>query len=201
MPKEYAKKIFNLFVNKSDAFSDPTKFKEYFPGLYITNSYGSGRVMNYYATDLEVFYRKQTTVRDTVDTITTVSQVYAASTPEVITNNNLRLTVAESVKQMVNNGEAIVMGPSGYEVNVKFPIQDIINTYSLYRARTFCSHTVSNSAVKSVYASVVFCDNKRSGIFHALDYSIFIQRLDCKHINNSCLYAHLCKRICSFQCF
>lgn len=129
MPKEYAKKIFNLFVNKSDVFSDPAKFKEYFPGLYITNSYGSGRVMNYYATDLEVFYRKQTTVRDTVDTITTVSQVYAASTPEVITNNNLRLTVAESVKQMVNNGEAIVMGPSGYEVNVKFPIQDIINTY------------------------------------------------------------------------
>lgn len=129
MPVAYAKRMHNLYITNKAAFSDPEEFKKHFPGLYITNSYGSGRVMNYYATDFDVYYRQHTTVRDTVDTIQVSHQAYAASTPEVITNNNLSLSVDQSVKEMVANGEAIVMGPSGYEVEVKFPIQDIINTY------------------------------------------------------------------------
>lgn len=147
MPKEFARRIYRLFMNNSEAFSDPTKFKEYFPGLYIANSYGSGRVMNYYATELDVFYRKHVTVKDTTDTIQTYNQSYAAATPEVITNNNLHLTVAESVKEMVSNGEAIVMGPSGYEVNVKFPIQDIINAY---KANTNDGLAIINSLQLSI---------------------------------------------------
>lgn len=129
LPVDIAKRIYSLYLTDSEELKDPSKFKKHFPGLYITNSYGSGRVMNYYSTDLEVYYRQKTVVRDTVDTLTTSMQVYAAATPEVISNNNLRLTVAESVKEMIDNGEAVVMGPSGYEVNVNFPIQDIINSY------------------------------------------------------------------------
>lgn len=152
MPKAFAQKIYNLYVNNSDIFSDPLKFKEHFPGLYLTNSYGSGRVMNYYATDLEVYYRKHVTLNDTTDTIQTYNQVYVAATPEVITNNNLRLSVANSVKEMVNNGEAIVMGPSGYEVNVKFPIQDIINTY---KANTADGLSIINSLELTIPAEEI----------------------------------------------
>lgn len=142
MPVEYAKRMHNLYVTNPAAFGDPEEFKKHFRGLYVTNSYGSGRMMNYYATELEVYYRQHTTVRDTVDTIQVSQQVYAASTPEVITNNNLSLSADESVKEMVANGEAIVMGPSGYEVNVHFPIQDIINTY---KANTADGLSVINS--------------------------------------------------------
>lgn len=165
MPKEYAQKMFQLYTKNSDFFRDPAKFKEEFPGLYIKHSYGSGRVMNYYATDLEVYYRQHTVVRDTVDTIQTSMQVYAASTPEVITNNNLQLTVAESVKEMVANGEAIVMGPSGYEVNVKFPIQDIINTY---KANTADGLSVINSLELTIPAEEISNEYKIAPPSHIL---------------------------------
>jgi len=39
--------------------------------------------------------------------------------------------VDDAVVERVGNGEAIIMAPAGYDVNVKFPIQDIIDTYRL----------------------------------------------------------------------
>ena len=130
LPTEFARSMFRLYKQDPDAFSTPANFRKHYPGLYITTSYGSGRVMNYYDTEVQAYYRQHAQLTDTTDTIYPHQvQSYAGSTPEVITNNNLKLTPAQSVKQMVANGDAIVMGPAGYEVNVKFPIQDILDTY------------------------------------------------------------------------
>ena len=131
MPISYVQSMWNLWKKDKSIFSDPEVFKKYYPGLYITTSYGSGRVMNYYATELETYYRQYTQLTDSTDTIYHNSQTYAASTPEVITNNNIKLEIDQKVKDMVANGDAIVMGPAGYEVNVKFPIQEIIDKYKL----------------------------------------------------------------------
>lgn len=126
-PVSFARELFNKFVADGNTFSTPTNFAKYFPGIYIANSYGRGRVMNFYDTSLEVFYRAHETSSSTGnDTIVSKSQVYLASTPEVAINNNVKLTVDDSVKQLVAAGNAIVMGPAGYEVKVKFPIKDIL---------------------------------------------------------------------------
>lgn len=129
MPVSLAKDIFNLYVTDKSVFNTPSKFARHFPGIYIANSYGKGRVMNFYDTELEVFYRKHQLRADTTDTIVTATQSYLGVTPEVQINNNVSLTIDQSVKSMVDAGEAIVMGPAGYEVRVKFPIQEIIDSY------------------------------------------------------------------------
>lgn len=130
LPTSYAKSIFNLYKSNREAFSDPTVFKQHFPGLYITNSYGEGHIMNYYNTELEVRFNKHYK-NAKVDTVyKSVLQVYAASTPEVASNNNVKFEVADSVKQLIDAGEPIIMGPAGYEVKVKFPIQEIIDAYN-----------------------------------------------------------------------
>lgn len=130
LPVEFARSMFRLYKQDPEAFSTPENFKKHYPGLYITTSYGSGRVMNYYDTEVQAFYRQHAQLTDTTDTIYPAQrQSYCGSTPEVVTNNNLKLEPAQSVKQMVADGQAIVMGPAGYEVNVKFPIEDILATY------------------------------------------------------------------------
>lgn len=130
MPASYAQRIYDLYKSDPKALSNPDTFKQHFPGLYIANSFGTGRVMNYYSCELEVFYRKSVTIREGTDSIYHLSQSYVGCTPEVIINNNIKLTPDDNIKQMVDKGDAVVMGPAGYEVEVDFPIQEIIDTYN-----------------------------------------------------------------------
>ncbi len=129
LPVSFVQRMRDLFVTNSAALNDPEAFAQYFPGLYITNSYGSGRVMNYNATEVEAYYTYADTTSAGKDTTYTAVQSYAASTPEVRSNNNITMEVDEQIKTRVANGEAIVMGPTAYEVETVFPIQEIIDRY------------------------------------------------------------------------
>lgn len=130
VPVERARLLYNKFIDDPKTFASPSAFAKYFPGIIIKNTFGSGRVMNFTDTELRVYYRKKSVLNDTTDTIfPAVTQTYLASSPEIVMNNLISLDVDAQVKDRVNNGEAIVMAPAGYEVKAKFPIQDIINTY------------------------------------------------------------------------
>ena len=129
MPLELGRELFTTFVNEPEKFASPKAFADVFPGIYITNSYGSGHVVNIKATELDVYYHKHVWLDDTTETDSAFAQSYLASTPEVISNNIIHYDIADEVKAMVNRGEAIIAAPAGYEVQVRFPIQDIIDKY------------------------------------------------------------------------
>lgn len=127
---DYARAIFNQYKINPATFETPAEFAEFFPGIYITNSYGQGRVMNFYDIEFVTYYRKYEKRADDTDTIYPgTKQSYMAVTPEVLYNNNISLDPDDAVRAMVEAGDAIVMGPAGYEVEVDFPIQDIINNF------------------------------------------------------------------------
>lgn len=127
---DYARAIFNQYKINPATFETPAEFAEFFPGIYITNSYGQGRVMNFYDIEFVTYYRKYEKRSDDTDTIYPgTKQSYMAVTPEVLYNNNIDLEPDDAVRAMVEAGDAIVMGPAGYEVEVDFPIQDIINNF------------------------------------------------------------------------
>ena len=127
---DYARAIYNQYKSNPATFSTPSEFAKFFPGIYITNSYGQGRVMNFYDIEFVAYYRKYEKLTESSDTIYKgVRQSYMAVTPEVIYNNNINLDPAETIETMVDDGEAIVMGPAGYEVHATFPIQDIIDKF------------------------------------------------------------------------
>ena len=127
---DYARAIFNQYKINPATFETPAEFAEFFPGIYITNSYGQGRVMNFYDIEFVTYYRKYEKRADDTDTIYPgTKQSYMAVTPEVLYNNNISLEPDDAVRAMVEAGDAIVMGPAGYEVEVDFPIQDIINNF------------------------------------------------------------------------
>lgn len=131
MPVELGRDLFNTYLNNPSKFSSPRAFADVFPGIYITNSYGSGHVLNIKATELDVCYHKHVQLTDTTDTIYSgLIQSYLASTPEVVSNNIIRYDIDDAIKERVNNGEAIIAAPAGYEVQVRFPIQDIIDKYA-----------------------------------------------------------------------
>ena len=130
MPVELGRELFLLYKNDPSLFSSPKRFAEYFPGIYITNSYGSGHVVNIKATELDVYYRQRAELSDTTDTIyPSLCRSYLASTPEVVSNNIIRFDIDDAINSMVDQGQALLVAPAGYEVQVHFPIQDIIDKY------------------------------------------------------------------------
>ena len=130
MPVELGRELFNAYKSDPLLFASPKRFADFFPGLYITNSYGSGHVVNIKATELDVYYHQHYQLTDSTDTIyPTQSQSYLASTPEVVSNNIIRFEMDDAIHSMVERGEALLVAPAGYEVQVRFPIQDIIDKY------------------------------------------------------------------------
>ena len=129
MPTALGRELFTTYVTDPSKFSSPKAFADVFPGIYITNSYGSGHVMNIKATEFDVYYHKHVWLDDTTETDSSFCQSYLASTPEIISNNIIHYNVDDAITSMVNNGEALIVAPAGYEVQVRFPIQDIIDKY------------------------------------------------------------------------
>lgn len=130
MKVELAKELFAEFKRNPNTFNSPKAFAEFFPGLYITNTFGSGRMMNFSHIEFKVFYSKKTTGADGSVTVSgDNSRVYMAASPEVYSNNLLSLDIDPAVTAAVDAGDAIIMAPAGYEVEVEFPIQEIINNF------------------------------------------------------------------------
>ena len=129
MSVELGRELFNIYKSDPSMFSTPKRFADIFPGIYITNSYGSGHVLNIKATEFDVYYRQHGKKDDGTDTIYSKSQSYLASTPEVVSDNIIHFSIDDAITSMVNQGAAMLVAPAGYEVQVRFPIQDIIDKY------------------------------------------------------------------------
>ena len=131
MPVDLARELFREYKRNTSTFNSPTTFAKFFPGMFITNSYGSGRMMNYNYTELTVFYRKHLTTIDGRDSISEANRrVYMAASPEVLSNNILHIDIDPTIQASIDVGDPIVVAPGGYEVQVQFPIQDIIDTFN-----------------------------------------------------------------------
>lgn len=129
LPKQLAVDMFNEFKNNPSTFKSIEKFNQFFPGIYAENSYGSGRIMKIDKAFMLVNYKRKTTTEEGNDTIVRDSSSYAAAAPEVITNNNIKLKIDDNIVNMVNNGEAILQAPIGYDLKIKFPMEELIAEY------------------------------------------------------------------------
>ncbi len=132
LPTELGVRLFNQFKTSKETFATPQAFAEWFPGLYISNSFGSGRVTRIASNMINVYYRTKQPIPNTDpqrDTILNGIGTYMAVTPEIITNNNIAYKMAENLKQRALSGEALLVAPTGYDVEFKFPAKEIAERY------------------------------------------------------------------------
>lgn len=133
LPLEFGRELFTRFKEHPETFANPAAFAEWFPGLYISNTFGSGRVININETRMNLYYRKhgkyETTSGATRDTVYQRVRGYLSVTPEVITNNNIDLKMSPQLTSMIDGGEALIVAPTGTEVLISFPTREVISKY------------------------------------------------------------------------
>ena len=132
LPRSYGQELYSSYLQHPDLFASPEQFAQWFPGLYVTNTFGTGRVVNISETRLNMYYRKNgvdTVDGVAVDTVYNLVRSYFAVTPEVINNNNINLAISPEITALANSGKSIIVAPAGMEVEMAFPAQSIIDAY------------------------------------------------------------------------
>lgn len=132
LPRELGQNLFNAYLQDSSFFALPDKFTSLFPGLYVTTSFGSGRVINISETRINVYYRQHTTATVNnveVDTVYNKVRSYFTVSPEVITNNNISLKLSDQLNALAQQGNSLLVSPAGMETRIVFPTTDLVNTY------------------------------------------------------------------------
>lgn len=130
LPLQLGKDLFNAYRDNPDIYQEPSSFANLFPGLYVANTYGSGRVIKIAGNSMRLFYHR--TVQDeTTGKNTTYNYVgnYYAVTPEVITNNNISFDMSSQLTDMAAEGKAVLVAPAGMDVEIRFPIEELLASY------------------------------------------------------------------------
>ncbi|MEZ3577099.1 MAG: DUF4270 domain-containing protein [Muribaculaceae bacterium] len=131
LPVELGKRIFNDFIENPENFANGQVFsKNVFPGVYLKNSFGSGRLTVVKSTGLGFYFTKITEGEgDEKNDTTTAQHQYMLVTPEVISNNDLTYRMDAGLEAKLAAGEDILVAPAGTETEFVFPIKDIIASY------------------------------------------------------------------------
>lgn len=136
-PIEMARKVVTQYRTDPSVFQWPADFNQYFPGLYIENSFGKGCMVNVTVAEVSVYYQRKVRnlewVNDTSQYVTRShrdSVTLFSSAPEVLSSNNLRMAIAQPIRDMVEqDNKVVVMSPCGYIASVRIPAQEIIDSY------------------------------------------------------------------------
>ncbi|MBO7382657.1 MAG: DUF4270 domain-containing protein [Muribaculaceae bacterium] len=129
LPRSFGQQLFQKYLDSPETYADPVTFAQYFPGIYVANSYGSGRIMKVAETKMQMFYRKLLKVDDK-DTTIYANANYFAVTPEVLSNNNMSLTLEQNILDLEAQGKLLVVAPIGKEVELTFPTDKILEKYN-----------------------------------------------------------------------
>ena len=135
LPRSFAVNFYNEYINHPETFATPQAFTSFFPGIYVKNTFGSGRVINFSATQIQLYYKRHAKfTKDGVERDTTynITSTYMAVTPEVISDNLIRMSLSQSLINRINNGETLLVAPAGYEVEMTFPTREILSRYRQY---------------------------------------------------------------------
>jgi hypothetical protein len=133
MPLQMGRDIMSKYYENPALFNDPDAFAQYFPGLYVRSSFGSGRVSRITDTRWVMYYHKWQQLENSdgelVDSLTNHYAIYMASAPEVVSNTNINFKMAQGLDDLANAGHALIVTPAGRDVEITFPIKDVINSY------------------------------------------------------------------------
>lgn len=137
LPVALGRELVKKYSSDPDMFVWPDRFAQYFPGVYVTPSFGKGCVAPVSSTTVYAYfpYTKTTSDIDSEGNATIKNEVAADSiclmttAPEVLSSVNIDYEPSDYLKNMVADGRSIITTPGGYAVSFEFPTKAILQDY------------------------------------------------------------------------
>lgn len=137
MPRELAVDIFRKYRANDPMFEWPSTFNQYFPGIYVEQSFGNGCLANITDADFFTYWHHIERVQEMqadstyayVDKVVRDSICLMSSQPEVLSSNIINYQISDKIRDMVAQGDAVVTTPGGYITDITFPVNDLLDAY------------------------------------------------------------------------
>lgn len=145
LPRKLGQDLFQAYVDDPTSFSDPTRFaRDVFKGFYVRSSYGSGRITDFGATSIRLYYHRVAWNADSAryDTTRYAGDNFAAA-PEVVVNSNIDYKRAQALTDMIAAGDQVLAAPAGTEMDIRFPAPEILASYNKYADQTRILNTLT----------------------------------------------------------
>lgn len=129
LPRELGQRIYDETVNNPSSFVNQEAFNRFFPGLYVTNSYGMGAVAGVYATTLRIYhsYRDTLTAKDGSDSVV-IAKTFE---PLIVTNEVVQMNRMSSMgfEELLkpNDKYTYIKSPAGVYTQLTIPAKEILN--------------------------------------------------------------------------
>ena len=145
LPVGFGRELYSAYKADPAKFSDPAAFaRDVFKGFYVRSGYGSGRITDFTANAIRLYYHKREYNTDSARWDTTwYAGDYFSTAPEMVINNNIRVSVAPELRQMVAAGDNVLMAPAGLDVDIRFPAPEIIASYDRHADRMRVLNTLT----------------------------------------------------------
>lgn len=124
--KSLGDEFYDEWKNSESTFDNSETLREFFKGMYVTTTLGSGSLISVNTNILQIYYSY--TGRNTADTAdsTYVGVVRFASTGEVIQLNQIQNTIPDYLYQN-SDTRAYLKSPAGVCAEITIPLQEIMN--------------------------------------------------------------------------
>ncbi|MGL5562872.1 MAG: DUF4270 domain-containing protein [Tannerellaceae bacterium] len=129
-PRELGQKLYDESLKNPSIFETPEKFAEYFPGIYVSNTFGDGNILKVELTHMNVYYNYEKTVKGSEGQDST----YIADgvtifnvTPEIIQLNHV---VNSDLSELLtpNDEYTFLKTPAGVYTEMELPLQEMYKT-------------------------------------------------------------------------
>lgn len=127
MPQEFGQKFYDELLNNPETFKSQENFNKFFPGLYITNTYGSGNILQISFSSFSIYYKYNLKGSQGQDSTARASETFNV-TKEVLQLNrfeNEEATLAPLLQE--NDSFTYLKTPAGVYTQLTIPAQDIVN--------------------------------------------------------------------------
>lgn len=123
MPTEFGQKFYDETINHPETFKNQNAFNEFFPGLYVTTTFGSGNVLSVSSSVLHIFYKEALKNSKGEDSLVVRAESFT-NTKEVIQLSRFKNTDMSQLLQP-NEEYAFFKTPAGVCTRISIPLQEI----------------------------------------------------------------------------
>ncbi|MDR1201359.1 MAG: DUF4270 domain-containing protein [Tannerellaceae bacterium] len=137
LPVSFGQKFYDESINNPAYFVNQEAFNKFFPGLHITNTFGSGNILAINDTEIVIYYNyyAERTSTGVVDSAVNAYEVFPV-TKEVIQMNHMQN--ADLDKLLVPNDKyTYLKSPAGVATRLTIPIKEIKEKVEDRRVNTF----------------------------------------------------------------
>lgn len=119
MPTEIGQRFYDETVNHPETFNSQASFNEFWPGLYVTTTFGSGNMLAVSSSYMTIYYQYAVTSSAGKDSLVQGSEVFN-TTKEVIQLNRFKNTDMSQLLQP-NESYGYIKSPAGVCLRIKMP--------------------------------------------------------------------------------